>query len=165
MAFCEGGFCYQDTSHIGLGAHLIRYDCILTIYAMTQYQSEIVFRSTGGEDFLQLIFRRSTIQVISMLMIAVSGRHPQDMRPRAPSCPRFPLQLQNPDTGNSRDPRTTLTVQPAKWTMASIPCLHSRATPPHHPARWGSPSLFAEKQAASQRGAGSPFTPHPQDPA
>ena len=148
-----------------IGAHLIRYDCILTIYAMTQYQSEIVFRSTGGEDFLQLIFRRSTIQVISMLMIAVSGRHPQDMRPRAPSCPRFPLQLQNPDTGNSRDPRTTLTVQPAKWTMASIPCLHSRATPPHHPARWGSPSLFAEKQAASQRGAGSPFTPHPQDPA
>ena len=62
-----------------------------------------------------------------MLMIAVSGRRPQDTLPHAPSRPPFPLQLQNPDTGNSRGPRPTLTVQPAKWTIASTPCLHSRA--------------------------------------
>lgn len=141
---------------------------------MTQYQSEVMFRSTRGEDFLQLIFRGSTIQVISMLMIAVYGRHPQDTRLRAPSCPPFPLQLQNPDTGNSRGPGTTLTAQPAKWTMESTPCLHSRAPanshhclvwPLHHPARWGSPSLFAEKQVALQRVAGSPFTPTPTGPS
>lgn len=67
-----------------------------------------------------------------MLMIAVSGRRPQDTLPHAPSPPPFPLQFQNPDMGNSRSPRTTLTEQPAKWTMASTPCLHSRAPANSH---------------------------------
>lgn len=141
---------------------------------MTQYQSEVTFRGTGGEVFLQLILRGSTIQVISMLMIAVSGRRPQDTLPHAPSGPPFPLQLQNPDTGNSRGPRPTLTVQPAKWTMASTPCLHSRAPANSHhclvlpstpSCEVGITIPVCREASCIAEGLVLHSPPHPQDPA
>lgn len=141
---------------------------------MTQYQSEVMFRSTRHEHFLQLIFRGSTIQVISMLMIAVYGRHPQETRLRAPSCPPFPLQLQNPDTAApgalgprslhslQSGPRRALLVCTAELQQILITALFGLRTilrgGDHHPCLQGSKLHLRERLVLLS-------APHPQGPA
>ena len=75
-------------------------------------------------------------------------------------------------TPGAPGPRSRCSLQSGPW-QALLVCtaelqqilITALSCPLHHPARWGSPSLFAEKQAASQRGAGSPFTPTPTGPS
>ena len=69
------------------------------------------------------------------------------------------------ETPGAPGPRSRCSLQSGPW-QALLVCtaelqqilITALSCPPHHPARWGSPSLFAEKQAASQRGW---FSIHP----